>query len=101
MCSSDLAAKVLADNLTALLCGAAEAAAGLPERQRKCIRAYAIPLVQGRLPKMLLGLLEDLVGAIDALLQALARAWQRYRPGRSRPRKPAHVKPHPSAVYKG
>ncbi len=42
----DVAAKVLADNLSSLLCAAAAAQHNFPARSRKCNRSYAAALLQ-------------------------------------------------------
>ena len=96
----DVAAKVLADNLASLLCAAAARQAEFDAGPRRCKRSYAAQFLQRMLPRALLciGRLGELVAQA---LQQLAANTQRLRPGRSRPRQPNHVKPHPSAVYKG
>jgi hypothetical protein len=96
----DVAAKVLADNLASLMCAAAAQQAQLPAASRRCNRAYAAALLQRMLPPLLL-LVGDFVGAVTDTLHLLGTTHQRFRPGRSRPRPAHHVKPHPSAVYKG
>lgn len=96
----DVAAKVLADNLGALVCQAASAAADLPLRQRVCNRAYAAPLLQRLLPRMVLGL-GCIVALLDKALDLLGGNTHRRIPGRSRPRHARHVKPHPHLAYKG
>jgi Transposase DDE domain len=96
----DVAAKVLADNLASLLCMTAADLAELPSRSRRCNRAYAAALLQRALPKVVL-LIGDFIAMIDRILALLAATTQRFIPGRSRPRPANHVKPHPSAAYKG
>ena len=96
----DVAAKVLADNLTSLLCIAAAQQAGLPEKSRRCNRAYAAAVLQRELPRLTL-LIGDFLATLAKVLHLLGATAQRFIPGRSRPRPAHHVKPHPSAVYKG
>ena len=95
----DVAAKILADNITSLMCAAAGEQAELAQRGRKCKRSYAAFIMQRALPAMVL-LIGDLRAKIDHVLEHLGANWQRCIPRRSRPRVSAHVKPHPSAVYK-
>lgn len=96
----DVAAKVLADNLTSLMCIVAAQQAELPARSRRCNRAYAATLMQRELPRLLLHIGEFLAILTD-MLGLLGATTQRFIPGRSRPRPAHHVKPHPSAAYKG
>jgi hypothetical protein len=96
----DVAAKVLADNLASLMCTAAAQQAHLPSMSRRCNRTYAAVLLQRTLPRLVL-LIGDFVATITDALRSLAANTQRFIPGRSRPRPAHHVKPHPSAVYKG
>jgi hypothetical protein len=95
----DVAAKVLADNLTSLMCQAAAAQADLPVRSRKCNRSYAAVLMQRLLPRLVL-LIGDVITEITEAITLLARVSQRFVKGRSQPRPPCHVKPHPSCAYK-
>jgi hypothetical protein len=96
----DVAAKVLADNLASLMCIAAAQQADLPSMSRRCNRTYAAALLQRTLPRLVL-LIGDFVATIADALRSLAANTQRFIAGRSRPRPTHHVKPHPSAVYKG
>jgi hypothetical protein len=96
----DVAAKVLADNLASLLCMAAAQQAELPQRSRRCNRAYAAALLQRELPRLLLQI-GDFLALLTDVLGLLGATAQRFVPGRSRPRPAHHVKPHPSAAYKG
>jgi len=96
----DVAAKVLADNLASLMCIAAAQQANLPAASRRCNRAYAAALLQRTLPRLIL-LIGDFIAAVADALHLLGATTQRYIPCRSRPRPVHHVKPHPSAVYKG
>lgn len=96
----DVAAKVLADNLASLMCIAAAQQAKLPSASRRCNRAYAAALLQRTLPRLVL-LIGDFIAAIIDVLCLLGANTQRFIAGRSRPRPVHHVKPHPSAVYKG
>ena len=96
----DVAAKILADKITSLMCAAAADHAGLPALSRKCNRAYAASFMQSLLPRLVL-LVGDICSAIDHAIHALGSNSQRYISGRSRPRPVRHVKPHPSCAYKG
>jgi hypothetical protein len=95
----DVAAKVLADNITSLLCLAAGVEAEHQEKSRKCNRSYAATLMQRALPRMVL-FLGNAAREIARAIKALGAVYQRFVSGRSRPRKPNHVKPHPSVSYK-
>jgi hypothetical protein len=96
----DVAAKVLADNLASLLCIAAAQQADLPAKSRRCNRAYAAALLQRELPRLIL-MIGDFIATITDVLRLMGSTAQRFIPGRSRPRPAHHVKPHPSAAYKG
>jgi Transposase DDE domain len=96
----DVAAKILADNIAALLCHGAAAEHDLGARQRKCNRSFAAKVIQRALPPILLGI-GNTLHAIGDLMRRLARATQRFVPGRSQPRPKHHVKPHPNLAYKG
>ena len=96
----DVAAKVLADNITSLMCEAPAVQADLPRRSRKCNRAYAAGLMQRVLPRLVL-LIGDVARAIAEAITLLGNTSQRFVNGRSQPRPPRHVKPHPSCAYKG
>ena len=95
----DVAAKVLADNITSLMCGAAAQQANLASCSRKCNRTYAASFMQRALPRMVL-LVGDLRAAVADAIAALGTNTQRFVPGRSQPRPTRHVKPHPSGCYK-
>ena len=95
----DVAAKVLADNITALMCLTVQADAGLPTR-RRCQRAHASLVVRQLLPRVLLAV-GDVLDMIDGALAVIARTLQRITPGRSSPRHPDRVKPHAHLAYKG
>ena len=96
----DVAAKVLSDNLGSLVCQAASEEADLPGRQRVCNRAYAAPLLQRLLPRMVLGL-GCILAQLDKALDLIGANTHRRDPGRSRPRPANRVKPHPHMAYKG
>jgi hypothetical protein len=96
----DVAAKVLADNLASLMCMAAAPHNPQDDAPRRCNRTYAAALMQRTLPRLVL-LLGDLIATVREVLHLLSLNTQRFIPGRSRPRPAQHVKPHPSAVYKG
>jgi hypothetical protein len=96
----DVAAKVLPDNITSLMCAAAAQQADLPQRSRKCNRSYAATLMQRLLPRLVL-LIGDVCAAITDAIALLGATSQRFAPRRSQPRPAHHVKPHPSCAYKG
>jgi hypothetical protein len=96
----DVAAKILADNLASLMCAAAAEQADLDARSRKCNRSYAASLMQRLLPRMIL-FIGNLQAAIADAIAQLAKTSQRFVAGRSQPRPPRHLKPHPSYAYKG
>ena len=96
----DVAAKILADNITSLMCAAGSAQANLAARSRTCNRSYAAGLMQRLLPRLVL-LLGDVCEVIAQAIATLGTTSQRFVPGRSRPRPAHHIKPHPSAAYKG
>jgi hypothetical protein len=95
----DVHAKVLADNLTSLVCMGAGDQANLEQKQRTCNRAYAASCMQRFLPRLIL--------AIDSLTTLLGNAFEllganshRRVPGRMQPRPKGRVKPHPNMAYK-
>lgn len=94
----DVAAKVLADNIAALMCQTAHSDAGLPAN-RRCQRTHADVAVRAILPRVLLAV-GDVLGLIDDTLKLMARTVHRINPGRSAPRKPDRSKPHPSLAYR-
>jgi len=96
----DVAAKILADNITSLMCTAGSAQANLAARSRICNRSYAAGLMQRLLPRLVL-FIGDVCEVVADAIAMLGATSQRFVPGRSRPRPAHHVKPHPSAAYKG
>lgn len=96
----DVAAKVLTDNITSLMCMAASAKADHATHSRKCNRAYAATVMQRLLPGLVLAL-ENAATAISDALSMLGATYHRFVPARSRPRPKNHIKPHPSMAYKG
>ena len=76
----DVAAKVLADNLASLMCGAAALQADLPSRSRRCNRAYAAALLQRLLPRLLLNV-GDFIATLDDVMHLLGTNTQRFIPG--------------------
>jgi Transposase DDE domain len=96
----DVAAKVLADNLTSLMCEAAAVQADLTARSRQCNRSYAAGLMQRLLPRLVL-CIGDVAADIAQAVTLLGQTTQRFVQGRSQPRPARHVKPHPSCAYKG
>jgi hypothetical protein len=63
-------------------------------------RSYAASYMQRVLPRLVL-LLGNVAAAIIDAVAMLGTNSQRVVPGRSQPRKPNHVKPHPSCSDKG
>lgn len=95
----DVAVKVLADNLTALLARAVPMPAPAPGGPRRQVnRAAAAKLFSRSIGPMLLA--HGVAQGIHDWVLTLSRCWTRFLPGRSRPRNPAHSKPHPSQSYK-
>ena len=97
----DVAAKILADNITSLMCAAAAEQANLPERSRRCNRSYAACLMQRLLLRLVLFIGDDVDEIITEAIAILGATSQRFVPARSQPRPRHHVKPHPSCAYKG
>jgi hypothetical protein len=95
----DVAPKVLADNITALMCLAVQADADLPTG-RRCQRTHASLVVQRLLPRVLMAV-GDVLDMIDSALAVIARTLHRITPGGSAPRHPDRVKPHAHLAYKG
>ena len=95
----DVAAKVLADNIAALMCLAVQADPEFPVR-RRCHRTHAGAVVQRLLPRVLLAV-GDVLGLINSAMNVIARIFHRITPGRSAPRAPDRTKPHPRLAYKG
>ncbi|CAN7514326.1 IS4 family transposase [Acidovorax sp. LjRoot66] len=96
----DVAAKVLADNLAALVCMAAQTAQQLQPDERVCNRAYAAQVMQRWLARALLAI-QDMQGLIADAIALLGKNLVRRVAGRSQPRPRRHVKPHPNMAYKG
>lgn len=94
---TDVAVKVLADNITSLMCACAAQKADLSARSRKCTHSYAASLMQRLLPRLML-FIGDVAATIAAHL--LATTSQRFVHGRSQAGPDRHVKPHPSCAYK-
>jgi hypothetical protein len=96
----DVAAKVLADNIAALLCLAVQADDVCPQA-RRCARASADNAVRSMLPRVLLAI-GDVLGLIAQTAELIARSLRRAsKKPRSSPRKPSSVKPHARLAYKG
>lgn len=100
----DVATKVLADNLAALLNRAVPMASGALHTlaggvTRQVNRAAASKLFSRSIGSMLL-IAGGIARGIHDWMITLSRCWTRHIPGRSRPRNPAHIKPHPSQSYK-
>lgn len=96
----DVAAKVLADNMGSLLCLAAGEQGDLAGRRRVCNRAYAAPLLQRVLPRVVLGI-GCLLDLLEQTIQMLAANTHRRVQGRAQPRPRRKFKPHPHMAYKG
>lgn len=96
----DVATKVLADNLAALLNRAVPMAPGACEDVRRQVnRAAASKLFSRSIGRVLL-IAGGVAQGVHDWVVTLSRCWTRHIPGRSRPRNPAHTKPHPSQSYK-
>ena len=96
----DVATKVLADNLAALLNRAVPMAVGESEGVRRQVnRAAASKLFSRSIGSMLL-IVGGIAQGIHDWIVTLSRCWTRHIPGRSRPRNHALSKPHPSQSYK-
>jgi hypothetical protein len=102
----DVATKVLADNLAALLnrglgledeTPVHERGKGAARRQTN--RAHAAKMFSRWIGPALL-LATDMAQRIHEWVLTLMRCTTRYVPDRSQPRKPHHAKPHPSQSYK-
>ena len=99
----DVAAKVLADNLAALVCMAVQTNHQLQSEDRVCNRAYAAVVMQRWLPGVLVLMqgLQSLQERIAHAIGLLGKNLVRRVAGRSQPRPVRHVKPHPHMAYKG
>lgn len=100
----DVATKVLADNLAALLNRAVSMDSGAPQAQELGVRRQVNRAAAAKLFSRCIGAMLLIVGGVakgihDWVL-TLSRCWTLHIPGRSRPRNPAHTKPHPSQSYK-
>lgn len=96
----DVSSKVLAINITSLMCAAAASEVGFPRRSRRCTRSYSAGLKQQALPRLVL-CIGDLVVDVYHAITLLQCVTQRFVTGRSRPRPPRHVKPRSSGAYMG
>jgi ribosomal protein S2 len=99
----DVAAKVLADNLAALVCMAVQTNHQLQSEARVCNRTYAAVVMQRWLPGVLVLMqgLQSLQERIAHAIGLLGKNLVRRVAGRSQPRPVRHVKPHPHMAYKG
>jgi len=95
----DVAAKVLADNIAALMCLAAQDDFDIPP-ERQCNRTHAGLILRRVLPRILLGLGDVLVLIANAV-HLMASTLRRIVPGRSSRRPTHHVKPHARYAYRG
>lgn len=95
----DVAAKVLADNLCALMCAAAHASA-MASADKRCAPTSALNILQRALPRLLLPL-ADLPTLLADTLFMMARSLERRQPARTTPRAGGRSKPHPNLAYKG
>ena len=96
----DLYAKVLADNLNALVCMAASDDVDMAPSSRHCNRAYAGACLQRILPRLVIGL-ECLAVLLEKAFGLLGANSHKRRRGRKSARPNRHLKPHPSMAYKG
>jgi len=85
----DVAAKVLADNITSLMCAAASAQHDHAAHSRKCNRAYAATVMQRLLPGLVL-FLRNVAASITDAISLLGSTYQRLVPKRSSPRPNHH-----------
>ena len=86
----DLCAKVLADNLNALVCMGASDDAQLTASNRHCNRAYAGACLQRLIPRLLMGL-ECLVVLLKKAFALLGANSHKRRPARKSARPNRHV----------
>jgi hypothetical protein len=96
----DVYAKVLGDNLNALVCMGASEDADLAASNRSCNRAYAGACLQRILPRLVIGL-ECLAALLEKAFGLLGANSHKRRPGRKSARPNRHIKPHPTMAYKG
>lgn len=96
----DVAAKVLADNITALMCIAAQPDASPSGIARQCQRTHAAHVVRQVLSPILL-LIGDVLGLFADVLDVIGRCLHRITQRRSAPRAAHRIKPHARFAYKG
>jgi hypothetical protein len=97
----DVYAKVLADNLNALVCmGASDDAELAANNNRSCNRAYAGGCLQRLLPRLVMGL-ECLATLLGKAYELLGANSHKRRLSRKSARPNRHIKPHLSMAYKG
>lgn len=96
----DVAAKILANNLASLLCVAAADRQELPARKRRCNRAYAGWMLQRAVARLIIDV-GGILAALHEVLSLLGATTNRSVDGRSFPRPPNRIKPHPRLAYKG
>ena len=97
----DVAAKVLADNIAALMCLALQADPKMPALRRcQHQRTHADVVVQRLLPRVLPAV-GDVLGMIGSALTLIAKTFHRITPGRSTPRAANRIKPGARFAYKG
>nr|WP_319563683.1 IS4 family transposase [uncultured Rhodoferax sp.] len=96
----DVYAKVLADNLHALVCMGVIDDVDLATNERHCNQAYAGNCLQRMLPRLVMGL-ECLASLLQRAFGLLGANSHKRRPGRKAARPNRHVKPHPNMAYKG
>ena len=95
----DVAAKVLTDNVAALLCATAADNADCALRERRCNRSHTAKAIR-RVLTHVLPLVGDVLGLTDDALRPIVANTQRYRPERCCPRQVNRAKPDPSIAYK-
>lgn len=99
----DVTTKVLVDNLAALFNRALPMDSDTPQAQEGGVRRQVNRAAAAKLFSRCIGSMLPIGGVaigIHDWVLTLSRCWTRHIPGRSRPRNPAHTKPHPSQSYK-
>jgi hypothetical protein len=96
----DVYAKVLGDNLNALVCMGASEDADLATNNRRCNRAYEGACLQRLLPRLVMGL-QCLAALLEKAFGLVGANSHKRKPGRKSVRPNRHIKPHPSMAYKG
>ena len=95
-----VATKVLADHLAALLNRAVPMASGACDGARRQVNRTAAAKLFSRCIGSMPLIAGGVVQGVHDWGLTVSRCWTRHTPGRSQPRNPAHMKPHPSQSYK-